>query len=182
MYKIFPMESFFIDTLQLFFQALFFLAIILVAIWFYFKLRPKPIERLSVAHTDPTNEKNIVSTLKLQACERLILFLERITPNNLILRVHTPDMTASQLQAALIRTVREEFEYNLSQQLFLSTKTWELIRNAKEEIIRQINMAASDLKEGRSARDLAGIILQLSLSQEREPVILAIEAIKSEIR
>ncbi len=176
------MDSFFIDTLQLFLQILFLLAAILIAIWFYFRIRPKSKESELRNLQESSSEKEVVSTLRLQACERLVLFLERIAPNNLILRVNSPDMTASQLQATLIRTVREEFEYNLSQQLYLSTQTWELIRNAKEETIRQINVAASDLKEGGSARDLAGAVLNLSLSQERAPVTIAIEAIKGEIR
>ena len=176
------MESFFVDLVKLFLQILFLLGAVLVAIWFYFRIRPKTAEVSAVGQADGGNRTEVIITLRLQASERLILFLERITPNNLILRVHTPDMTASQLQAALIRTVREEFEYNLSQQLYLTTKTWELIRSAKEEIIRQINRAASGLKEEGSARDLAGIILQHSLDQEWSPVSTAIEAIKREIQ
>lgn len=176
------MESFLVGTLQLLLQALFLLGAVLIAIWFYFRIRMKQPECRSAIHPDQPGEKEVICTLRLQAAERLILFLERIAPNSLILRVHTPDMTASQLQSALIRTVREEFEYNLSQQLYLSTKTWELVRNAKEEIIRQINVAASSLKADASARDLAGAILQLSLSQERSQVLMAIEAIKLETR
>jgi len=174
------MEAFFFDLIKIFLQALFFLILVLTSIWFYFKIRPKSQETQLKDLQESSGKKEIVSTLRLQACERLILFLERITPNNLILRVHATDMTASQLHAALIRTVREEFEYNLSQQLYLSTQTWELIRNAKEDTIRQINAAASDLKVGGSARDLAGIVLNLSLSQDRAPVSIAIEAVKKE--
>ncbi|MBE0648922.1 MAG: hypothetical protein IH596_14215 [Bacteroidales bacterium] len=176
------MEAFLFDLIKIFLQALFFLALVLTAIWFYFRLRPNPANTYTLPVVDPANNKEVVHTLRLQACERLVLFLERITPNNLLLRVNTPDMSALQLQVALIRTVREEFEYNLSQQLYLTTETWELIRNAKEETIRQINTAASGMKEGSSSRDLAGAILKLSLSQERAPASIAIEAIKREIR
>ncbi|MBL7138845.1 MAG: hypothetical protein ISS17_08730 [Bacteroidales bacterium] len=176
------MESFIFDLIKIFLGVLFLLGLTLTAIWFYFRIKPKASRESEIDRPDAMTGKEVITTLKLQACERLILFLERITPNNLILRVHTPDMSAAQLQGAMIRTVREEFEYNLSQQLYLTSKTWELIRSAKEEILRQINTAASGLKEGGSARDLAGAILQLSLSQERSPVSTALEAIKNEIR
>ncbi len=176
------MDSLIIELIRIFLQALFFLGLVLIAIWFYFRIRPKPTQELTVDQSAATTGKEVVLTLRLQACERLVLFLERITPHNLILRVHGPDMTAAQLQASLIRTVREEFEYNLSQQLYIKSQTWELIRSAKEETIRQINMAGSNLKEGGSSRDLAGALLQLSLSQEISPVTTAIEAVKQEIR
>lgn len=181
LYKIDPMEPFFINLLQQAIQIVFLLGAALVAIWFYFSIRQKQTENHPVIHPEQKSDAGAITTLRLQACERLILFLERIRPNSLILRVHTSDMTAPQLQAALIRTVREEFEYNLSQQLYLSKNVWEQIRNAKEETIRQINSAVSNLKENGSARDLAAAILQISLSQERTPVNQAIEAIKQEV-
>lgn len=176
------MEAFLFDLLKIFLQALFFLGLVMISIWFYFRMKPAPRAPVTAAAPEPSSGKETSLTLKLQACERLILFLERITPNHLILRVMTPDMTALQLQGALTRTVREEFEYNLSQQLYLSTKTWDMVRNAKEETIRLINTAASEMKEGSTARDLAGTILQIDLKQERSPVTQAIEAIKREVR
>lgn len=175
------MDAFIPDLIKIFLQALFLLAIVLIAIWFYFRIRQKSVATPTENQVSRPYENEAVGTLKLQACERLILFLERITPNNLILRVHSQDMTASQLHAALIRTIREEFEYNLSQQLYVSAKTWEFVRNAKEETIRQINSAVSDMKEGKTARDLAGLVLQHSLLRENSPVTIAIEAVKQEI-
>ncbi|MBN1198054.1 MAG: hypothetical protein JXA23_01790 [Bacteroidales bacterium] len=175
------MEPFFINLLQQAVNVFLLLGAALVAIWFYFRIRRKLTENPQVIHPEQNSDAGAILTLRLQACERLILFLERIRPNSLILRVHTSDMTASQLQAALIRTIREEFEYNLSQQLYLSTNAWEQIRNAKEETITQVNAAASTLKEDGSARDLAAAILQLSLRQEWAPVSQAIEEIKQEM-
>ncbi|TSA29194.1 MAG: hypothetical protein D4R67_02415 [Bacteroidetes bacterium] len=175
------MESFLVDLLNIFVLSVFLLGVILVAIWFYFRIRPKQVTGLSAARPVEEHGKEVIMTLKLQACERLILFLERITPNNLILRIHDPDMTASQLHASLIRTVREEFDYNLSQQLYVTKTTWEKIRNAKEETISQLNRAASTLKEEGTPRDLAAAILQFSVGQERSPIAVAIEAIKQEI-
>ncbi len=62
----------------------------------------------------------IVTPIKLQAYERIILFLERISMESLLVRVSSPEITASQLQTSLLATVRSEFEHNLSQQIYMS--------------------------------------------------------------
>jgi len=159
------MEPIFTDLLRSFIQVLFLLGLVVASIWFWFRLRSVQ-QKQCPAINPPAEDKKIIITLKLQACERLILFLERINPSNLILRVHTTEMTTAQLQATLIRSVREEYDYNLSQQLYIASKTWELIRNAKEETIHLINTAASKQGENATSRELAGNILQLSLSRE----------------
>ncbi len=61
-----------------------------------------------------------VTPIKLQAYERIVLFLERISLESLLVRVSTTDMTASQLHTALLNTIRSEFEHNLSQQIYMS--------------------------------------------------------------
>ena len=119
--------------------------------------------------------------LKLQACERFVLFLERINPNNLLLRVSQPGQSARELQALLIRTIREEFEYNLSQQLYVSQGTWEMIRNAKEETISLVNRAADRQPEGGTASDFSRAILDMSMERDKLPSVIAIEAVKREI-
>src|SRR6186713_1948779 len=58
--------------------------------------------------------------LRLQAYERLLLYLERISPNSILPRLHRSGMTAGQLQTELIVTIRTEFEHNYSQQLYVS--------------------------------------------------------------
>ena len=173
------MDSSVFDLIIIFLQALFFLALVLVSIWFYFRLKNKQVSSLPQTAGD---DRKLLLSVKLQASERLILFLERISANSLILRVPVSDLSVPQAQSALIRTVREEFEYNQSQQLYVSAQTWEKIRNAKEETIRQINTAASTLKEDATSRDLASAVLQLSLADKVSTVTLAIEAIKNEIR
>ncbi len=173
------MKLFFVDLLKLFFQILFLLGAVLVAIWFYFRLRKNHAPERPEAESDGLK---LILSVKLQASERLILFLERISLNSLILRVQTSDMTVPHAQSAMIRTVREEFEYNQSQQLYVSAQTWEKIRQAKEETIRLINTAASNLKEEATSRDLASAVLQLYLSEKVSPVANAIEAIKNEIK
>ncbi|MEI6457053.1 MAG: hypothetical protein WCO93_12250, partial [bacterium] len=62
----------------------------------------------------PADESaKIILPLKLQACERIVLFLERIIPSTLILRLNRPELTSGQLQALMVKTIRDEFDYNL---------------------------------------------------------------------
>lgn len=176
------MDTFIFDLIKIFLQALFFLAVILISIWFYFRIRQQRAGEASSGQAETGIKNEVITTLKLQACERLVLFLERITLNSLILRVHTSDMKMAQAQSTMIRTVREEFEYNQSQQLYVSTQTWEKIRHAKEETIRMINTAASNLNEESTSHDLARVVIQLVLNAKTSPIANAIEAIKDEIR
>lgn len=63
------------------------------------------------------------------------------------MRVSTPGMTVSQLQSALLTTIRSEFEHNLSQQIYMSTQAWECVRNARSNIIKLINSEAEKLND-----------------------------------
>jgi len=130
-----------------------------------------------------TNEsQKIILPLRLQAYERIVLFLERIFPSTLILRLNKQDLSSAQLQSLLVKTIRDEFEYNLSQQIYISSTSWELIKNAKEETIRLINQAAGKVKENTPSSESARIILEISLEKEKNPINLAIEELKKEVR
>ena len=120
--------------------------------------------------------------VRLQAYERVILLLERLSPGSLVLRVTQPGMSAFELQTALIQNIRDEFEHNLAQQIYLSSTAWELTKNAKEETIKLVNIAASKLNESATSIDLGSVIFELSASKEKLPVSEAIEYIKKEVR
>lgn len=120
--------------------------------------------------------------LKLQAYERLILFLERISPNSILVRVHRGGMAASQLQAELVTTVRAEFEHNLSQQIYVSEQAWEEIKDAKEEIIRIINNAFSHVGANASGIQMSSQIFEQVLNMENVPSQKAIDFLKSEAK
>jgi hypothetical protein len=130
------------------------------------------------------SSKDIIIPIRLQAYERIILFLERISPNSLIIRVHQQGMSATHFQSALLINIREEFEHNLSQQLYVSSPAWNAVKNAKEEIIKLINTSAARLSENESATsdDLSRKIFEMSLQMENLFTNIAIERIKKEIR
>jgi len=128
------------------------------------------------------DRQKIILPLQLQAYERIVLFLERIFPTTLILRLNKPDLSSAQLQALLVKTIRDEFEYNLSQQIYISPTSWELVKNAKEETIRLINKGAGKVTEDAPSSELARIILEFSLEKEKLPITIAIEELKKEVR
>ncbi len=146
-------------------------------LWYYIRENRK----LKKVSNEP-DDNRIILPIRLQAYERTILFLERITPENLVMRIQKPEMNALQLQASMIRTIREEFDYNLSQQLYISISSWERVKNAKEETIRMINTAAGKAGENASSAELTRIIMEMIVSTEKLPVSRAIEEIKKEVQ
>ncbi len=122
-----------------------------------------------------------VMPIKLQAYERIVLFLERISLESLLIRVSTPDMTAMQLQSALTATIRSEFEHNLSQQIYMSPQAWEVVRNARSNTIKIINSEAEKIKEDAPGFDLSRQILARVMELDQEPTRAAIDYIKGEI-
>jgi hypothetical protein len=69
------------------------------------------------------NSRTVVP-IRLQAYERIVLFLERTSLESLVVRTNTPGMTAAELHSALLTTIRSEFEHNLSQQIYMSQQAW----------------------------------------------------------
>ena len=120
--------------------------------------------------------------VRMQAYERLVLLLERMEPAGLLIRISEPNMTALALQTSLIQSIRSEFEHNLSQQLYVSNKAWELVRNAREETIKRINTAAMQLTELATGTDLASMIMIQDMDTDHSAVKAALDLIKMEAR
>jgi hypothetical protein len=120
--------------------------------------------------------------LRLQAYERLVLLLERISPATLLLRVSRSGMTAAQLHSALTLALRDEFDHNLSQQVYVSGKSWENLKNAREELIRMINSAATKLSADATGADLAEEIFTLDLQPGKQAYQIALDQLKEEFR
>ena len=119
--------------------------------------------------------------IRLAAYERIVLFLERITPESIMRRVLQPNMTSKELLTALIITVRTEFEHNLSQQIYISSDAWVSVKQAKESMIQLYTAAAQRFENNAKASELAQTIIEMYASVEESPVTIAIEKIKQEI-
>ncbi len=122
-----------------------------------------------------------ITPIKLQAYERIVLFLERISLESLLVRISTPSMSASQLHSALLTTIRSEFEHNLSQQIYMSPQAWEVVRNARSNMIKMINGEFEKMPEIATGMDFSRKLLESVMALEKEPTRAAIDYIKGEI-
>ena len=120
--------------------------------------------------------------LKLQAYERMALFMERINPPNLITRELKPGLNAGQFHSLLLTSVKDEFEHNMSQQIYLSDEAWSFIKHAKESVLSLINRSAQQVDKNEKAVKLAETILSHSFEEGKNPVDMALAALKKDIR
>ncbi len=129
-------------------------------------------------------KKNTTATtpLRLRAYERLMLVLERTTPNNVVLEVIKSEMTCFDLQAQLLATIRQEFGHNASQQIYVSSELWTAIRATQESLIKLINICATQCVPTAPAPELAEKIIQVYAQSEQTPGEIATELLKKEVR
>lgn len=120
--------------------------------------------------------------LRLQAYERLTLFLERIQPGALVLRVHQSNMSAATLHAELVHSIREEFGHNVTQQVYVGDAVWEKVRQAKEEMIRLVNLSYDQVEPDRPGTDLSRRIFENASRLSHTPSQEGLVAIKNEVR
>jgi hypothetical protein len=125
-------------------------------------------------------QNKLVTPLKLQAYERLVILMERMTPNSLIFRVSKPGISASQLKADLITEINNEFNHNVSQQIYVSSQSWQIVRIAKEEMINIINTAYAGLGPNAVGIDLSKAIFEKMIQMEHVPTHKALEFLRKE--
>lgn len=124
----------------------------------------------------------ITLPIRMQAYERLVLFLERITPNNLILRLNSPEFNSREFQQVLMSNIREEYNHNMVQQIYVTDRSWALLKTAMEDIIGIINAAAQRVDPAAPAIVLAKEIFEILLQREQDPVAKAIRSLKDELK
>ena len=123
-----------------------------------------------------------ITPIRLRAYERLMLVLERTTPNNLIVAVAKPAMTNLELQTQLLASIRQEFAHNLSQQIYVSDDLWNFFRAAQESLLRLVNSCAAQCNPNESATELAERIIQVYDASDKTPTETATDKLKEEVR
>ncbi len=114
--------------------------------------------------------------LRLQAYERLALFCERISPDNLILRLREKDMSSQELQNIMILAIKQEYDHNLTQQIYISDKLWMIVEMCKNQVIQLISMSG----QASSGVDNFTETLMKAID-EKNPVQTALKAIRKEV-
>ena len=119
---------------------------LIISVYIYTK-RTQSVDNNCDSRND--NDLKVVSLklivpLKIQAYERLLLYIERIQFPVLVKRIFNPVMSRNDFQFSLMQNVQDEFEHNLAQRLYVTEETWHLVYLAKEEVLQNINAVFND--------------------------------------
>jgi hypothetical protein len=137
--------------------------VILTAGLIYLFINQKKAEKTGEsASVDPATK-----TLRLQAYERLTLLVDRIALPNLISRVNQSGVSARDMQILLTRGIREEFDYNISQQIYVTVDAWNAVKNLKEQNMLAINQMASALPPNATGLDLNKLLLEFLMTDKK---------------
>lgn len=136
----------------------------------------------TVSQNAVSGSQGSFDTLRIQAYERLVLYLERITPGSLIMRLHQAGMSSKLLRSDMSKTVREELEHNLSQQIYVSEKSWNMIVKAKEETINLINIAQENVGDKGTGMDMSRVIFEILDKVKKAPNEDALAQLTAEAR
>lgn len=117
--------------------------------------------------------------MRLQAYERMALFLERITPSQLLVRVPPMSTDKNDYEALLIKNIEQEFEHNLSQQIYVTDKCWSIISTAKITTIQMVRKAC--LSEKTDSANKLREVLITEMMERRAPSDTALAYIKEEV-
>lgn len=123
-----------------------------------------------------------VLPIRLQAYERICLLLERLSPQNLLLRVNHAGLSAKDYQRFLLDEIRNEFNHNVSQQVYMSDAIWTLVKNSKEDLVVLINEAAASLQPEATGLELAKKIFELTMEKQVDLMGHALTELKKEIQ
>lgn len=144
----------------------------------------KTIERTQNHHLRSEASKQL-TPVRLRAYERMALFIERINPNSLLMRQNLGDnVSAAALHRELLTQIRQEWEHNAAQQIYISDESWNMVVNAKESIIELINSSMAELQPNTVAMGLATMILNTyNNTKQKEETMLdkAVASIKKDI-
>ena len=119
--------------------------------------------------------------LRLQAYERLILFTDRINPANLLIRLNGNSYSAAELQAVIINEVRNEYQHNVTQQIYVSDRAWAVTKRVKEDTLSVVNNAIKTLPDNATGLDLGKVILNHLSRLADSPYDIALNLIKQDL-
>ena len=134
------------------------------------------VKRLDYKH----NKQSTTIPMRLQAYERLSLFLERIGIPGMMLRVKEENTTANQLKLGLMVAIQREFEHNITQQVYVSDQLWKIISAARQDVMASINTVYEQMPAQSSADEYANALIKFVSERDGDPLAMAQSAIKKE--
>jgi len=136
--------------------------VISVFLGYLFWQQRKQVEAEKEGATNPANIQ-----LQLQAYERLTLLVDRIALPNLIGRSSQPGLSARDMQIVLTQTIKQEFEYNITQQIYVSADAWNAVKNLKEQNMLIVNQIANVLPANATGLDLCKYLLEYLMNNNK---------------
>jgi len=106
--------------------------------------------------------------LQLQAYERLVLLVERISLPNLVGRMNHPHLSSRELQVLLLENIKQEFEYNVTQQVYVTQHAWNAVQNLKDQNMLIINQVANVMPPQSTGHELSRQLMEVIMSQEEK--------------
>jgi len=128
------------------------------------------------------NAQTVINPIRLRGYERLALFLERTTPEHLLMNMDLNKLTPLELQQQLLQQIRLEFDHNVSQQIYVSNEVWGAIVLAKEEMLRFVNTCRLQMPPESTTLQMAQLMLTAYHSNGETPHEVALNKLKNECR
>jgi hypothetical protein len=119
--------------------------------------------------------------LRLQAYERMVLFVERVNPANMLIRLSANEYNAAELHSLVVTEIRNEYQHNVTQQIYVSARAWGIIRRIKDDTMSIVTNAVKGLPEDASGLDLSRTILTHLSTLEENPYDLASTMIRKDL-
>ncbi|MEO6228496.1 MAG: hypothetical protein ABJB11_23300 [Ferruginibacter sp.] len=154
--------------------------VIIFALIFYLLTELRSL-RAALNKVQPANRANN-SMLPLQAYERLTLLTDRLSLKNLVARLHAAAFTVADLQVVMLDTIHQEFEHNITQQVYVNPEVWKAISNMKDQNIYIVNQLAMNLPQDAPAIELSKQILEYSSKENAELNSIVLDAIQYEVK
>ncbi len=119
--------------------------------------------------------------LRLQAYERIVLFVERVNPANMLVRLNGTDLTAAQLHSIVVTEIRNEYQHNITQQIYVSERAWTITKRVKDDTLSVVTNAIKALPENATGLDLSKTILAHLSHLEDNPYDIAGKIIREDM-
>ena len=116
------------------------------------------------------NDNFLTKPLRLQAYERLVLLVERIALPNLISRLSQPGLSARDMQFLLLESIKQEYEYNSSQQIYVSETAWNAVRSLRDQNLLMINSISKSLPSDATATELNRQLMEAMMHEEKAAI------------
>ncbi|MBV8388492.1 MAG: hypothetical protein JO080_01695 [Mucilaginibacter sp.] len=119
--------------------------------------------------------------LRLQAYERIVLFIERVNPASMLVRLHSTGLSAAELHSIVANEIRNEFQHNITQQIYVSSRAWAVVNRVKDDTLSIVTNAVKALPETATGLDLSKTVLAHLSHLQDNPYDIALQMVKEDM-